>query len=294
MINLKGDSFTYLRKMFDSVRIVNPNDCSEISILNNDIECKNRTESCYRMWGKGTKCNNCISSRAYNEDGTFIKFECSGEKTYLVMAMPIIDEGKKYIIETIKEIKDGRFIYGEENFTPNQLYEKIQHNNELIILDELTGAFNRRYINENLPTEVSKAIISNNTLSLAMLDLDDFKMINDTYNHAMGDFIIKEFVKVVKENIRRHNDWIARYGGEEFIIVFRNTDKEEAYTLCERIRKAVQEHVFFKDNIKIDLTVSFGISTIAEDVNNSELLLKNADDNLYKAKDNGKNRVEKD
>lgn len=294
MINLKGDSFTYLRKMFDSVRVVDPNNCNQISVLNDDVETESNNESCYSMWGKCTKCDNCISSRAYNEDGTFVKFEYSDEKIYLVMAMPIIDDGKRYIIETIKEIKDGRFIYGEENFTPNQLYEKIKHNNELIILDDLTGTFNRRYINEKLPLEIVEAINNKSDLSLAMLDLDNFKMVNDRYNHDMGDFVIKEFVKVVKKNIRRHYDWIARYGGEEFIIVFNKTKTEEAYSLCERIRKAVEEHEFYHDNIKVDLTVSLGVSSISESINNSKLLLNAADDNLYKAKSNGRNKVEKD
>lgn len=294
MINLKSESFTYLHKMFDSVRIVDPNNCNEISILNNDVKSESNNACCYSMWGKETKCDNCIASRAYNEDGTFVKFEYRDEKIYLVMAMPIIDEGNKYVIETIKEIKDGRFIYGEENFTPNELYEKIKYNNELIISDELTGAFNRRYINEKLPLEIVKVINNSSDLSLAMLDLDNFKMINDKYNHAMGDFVIKEFVKVVKNSIRRHCDWIARYGGEEFIIVFRNTRQEEAYNLCERIRKAVEEHEFYHNNVKVNLTVSLGVSSISESINSSELLLNAADTNLYKAKNSGKNRVEKD
>jgi diguanylate cyclase (GGDEF)-like protein len=127
----------------------------------------------------------------------------------------------------------------------------------------------------------------NEIFSLVMVDIDFFKKVNDTYGHQCGDIVLQEFAKIFKESIRSM-DVVARYGGEEFIIILL-TNRENAFKIVEQIRKKVEAYSFGKQSI--NLTASFGIAQC----NGKGLFsddLKRADDALYRAKENGRNRIE--
>lgn len=152
--------------------------------------------------------------------------------------------------------------------------------------DFLTRVFNRRKMMEL----IQKNIESSKKFAILMLDIDDFKWINDTFGHDFGDKILKEIVKILK-NTRRQQDIIGRYGGEEFIILCPDADGKEALNIAEDIRKAISEKpVVVKDN-KIYISVSIGIAEFPIHGNNPSGLLKAADIALYKAKKEGKNKA---
>ena len=158
---------------------------------------------------------------------------------------------------------------------------------ELALVDQLTKLYNRRSFYEFANRENIKALRSNEPMCIAMLDIDYFKKINDTYGHIVGDEILKEFSAVVLKYIRK-KDILARFGGEEFILLMTETTKEEAKLVVERIRKKVSEYNFKKAG---KVTVSIGLSE-----NNPEKSIDNniekADKALYMAKTNGRNRTE--
>lgn len=120
--------------------------------------------------------------------------------------------------------------------------------------------------------------MNNFELLLVMIDVDYFKKINDRYYYIVGDYVLKEFVNVFLSNIRLDYDWIVRYGGEEFVIVFRNIDIKEVILYLERIRKVIENYNFKYDNINISVIVSFGVSSILEEINNSGLFLQKVDE----------------
>jgi len=170
------------------------------------------------------------------------------------------------------------------------LYNKIK---ELSVIDGLTQIYNRRYVMEIFKIEVEKSLRYNRALSIIMLDIDDFKKVNDTYGHLTGDIVLKKIAEICKKAIR-NVDIPGRYGGEEFIIILPETEKDSSVKIAERIRKGVME-TRFKSliNQDITITVSLGVSCISElDIKENELeLVKLADKRLYKAKSTGKNKV---
>ncbi len=157
--------------------------------------------------------------------------------------------------------------------------------------DHLTGLYNRLFLEEALEREVSRANRYGFPLSLIMLDLDNFKSVNDRYGHDVGDRVLIRFAQVIKKNVRG-TDIPARYGGEEFVVLLPHTGLEEAQRVAERIRSVFERTTFRFNGEVFRLTVSAGISSChAGECNPRELLLT-ADKALYSAKRNGKNRVE--
>jgi len=158
--------------------------------------------------------------------------------------------------------------------------------------DHLTKIFNRKTFAERFIQEFSYALRHSRVYSLAMLDIDHFKKVNDTYGHQAGDYVLRQLADVISQLIR-NEDIFARYGGEEFVILLRDTDEEKAFVFAMRIRRAVEKHEFkFQDKI-IPITVSIGISTLKDgNFKTPEEMFRVADEYLYKAKNNGRNRVE--
>jgi len=151
--------------------------------------------------------------------------------------------------------------------------------------DFLTGLFNRRYFEEILRWEIELSKRYKHPLSIILVDLDDFKCINDKYGHQFGDKVLKMVAESIKRNIRS-SDIPARYGGEEFIILLPETDLEGAKKVAEKLRRIIQELSI--DNTK--LTASFGITELLEN-DSMETFIKRADKALYRAKKEGKNKV---
>jgi len=160
------------------------------------------------------------------------------------------------------------------------------------ITDSLTGLFNARYFYERLEVELSRAKRYERPLSLFMLDIDLFKRFNDTYGHLIGDEALKRLAEMLRSGIREP-DTAARYGGEEFCVILPETDEEHAGVLAERIRRIIEETPMeLADDIPaMHITVSIGSATLSDDVNTTEELVKRADRALYKAKQEGRNRV---
>jgi diguanylate cyclase (GGDEF)-like protein len=163
---------------------------------------------------------------------------------------------------------------------------------QLAIRDELTGTLNRRELFKMLSREKSLADRSGIPFSVCMLDLDDFKAINDTWGHQAGDQVLKEFAQAVKENIRSE-DYLARYGGEEFMVVFANFEyrQNSDNNLCvHRLREMTEKLSFPEISAAVKLTVSIGVS-VYQPRESIDTLLARADEALYDAKRSGKNRV---
>jgi two-component system cell cycle response regulator len=172
-------------------------------------------------------------------------------------------------------------------------YEEIKL---LSTKDPLTKLFNRGYLDERLPQEVKRTFRFERPLSIALFDLDHFKSINDTYGHPAGDRVLQDCAYCVQRSVRGEIDWLARYGGEEFVIVLPETNLAGAMACAERLRKEISELVSVIDGAEIRYTASFGVASFTppdqkEDLSMANVLIEKADQCLYLAKKEGRNRV---
>ncbi len=156
------------------------------------------------------------------------------------------------------------------------------------IKDGLTGLLNKKTLMENLEKEVKRAIRYDRQLSLLMIDIDHFKNVNDTYGHIVGDKVIVAISETLKKYFRKA-DTVGRFGGEEFTVILPETTLQSAILSAERLRLAVSQ---IKFNTKEKITISIGIAELDSTMKNEMDLLKKADQLLYKAKQNGRNRAE--
>lgn len=165
--------------------------------------------------------------------------------------------------------------------------EKIQ---DMALHDDLTGFFNRRHLMELIVSEKNRSERTGSVFSLAIMDLDKFKNVNDTFGHQAGDNVLMTFSAIVR-NVLRKTDFCGRYGGEEFLILLTQTDLEEAKVFAERVRTRVEESSFPELGKAFRITVSIGLAEHwgKESI---EKTISRADEALYRAKKNGRNRVE--
>ena len=169
----------------------------------------------------------------------------------------------------------------------SELQTRLQ---EQVIRDPLTGLYNRRYLDETLPRELSRAKREGYPLAMVMLDLDHFKQVNDTYGHAAGDEVLKALSSVLRQGARE-SDIICRYGGEEFLIALPRMSLEQAQQRVEAWRLEFSQTDIRHGDLSFSITLSAGIAGFPDHGADVDTLLSRADEALYRAKDEGRNRV---
>lgn len=169
----------------------------------------------------------------------------------------------------------------------NALNKQLQQINRV---DGLSGLFNRNYWDEQLNLEYKRGIRSNNPSSLIMLDIDNFKKVNDTYGHPAGDEVIRSLASIITK-ATRETDICARYGGEEFVILLAETPEKNVHIVAERIRRLVEKHIVEYDELMIKYTVSLGISGFKHTYKDPTAWLESADKAMYMAKETGRNKI---
>ncbi len=208
-------------------------------------------------------------------NGTFV----NGEQ----IEVQKLADGDKIQVGTTTILKFSYHDDLEEQFQ-RKMYESA-------LRDGLTKAFNKKYFEERLQSEVAFALRHGTALSLLMLDLDHFKRINDTYGHLAGDYVLSTFASSIINTVRKE-DVFARYGGEEFALISRGLDEEVAQHFGERVRRSVERYPFRFQGREIPVTVSVGIAALPMAPITDYLgLVAVADKALYAAKNGGRNRV---
>ena len=241
---------------------------------------------------------------------SILKSGLTKQETYKKM-WETISSGGIWNGEQINKRKDGTLYYEDSRITPiynknNELkyYLAVKHDiterkvlesrlQEIAIRDGLTNAYNRRYLMDRLYRIADNYKRVRKEFSIAILDIDHFKSVNDKYGHLAGDMVLIELVRIINKTIRSY-DILGRYGGEEFILVLPDTDKNEAYVIINRILNKIRNHTIIYDNNNINITFSAGIAGSSEiDIKsfNAEALINLADNRLYNAKDFGRDEV---
>ena len=173
-----------------------------------------------------------------------------------------------------------------------RLRDNVQLSIEMAVTDSLTGLHNRRYMEMHLATLVEQAAARGKPLALLVLDIDYFKSVNDNHGHDAGDDVLREFALRVRRSIRGI-DLACRYGGEEFVVVMPETDMAVAATVAERVRRRIAGEPFAVGNQDqtLNVTISIGLASLASPTDTAATILKRADQALYRAKRDGRNRV---
>ncbi len=253
---------------------------------------------------------NTILGSKYGKSENDIKnlIDSAADKTIEILSLFEIDPANMKPYSQI--LQEANEELGKINFSYEHLLIKFKEakeradtfanqlkviNEELRVLslrDSLTGLFNRRYFEEQLEIELSRAVRHQRPFSLFILDIDYFKKVNDSYGHRAGDIVLQKISKLFLKTVRI-NDMVARYGGEEFAIIAPETDVKGAAVLAERIRTSVEQTELRADSVKVNVTISIGVAAYqpSKKATTKTEILDSADSALYESKRNGRNKL---
>ena len=198
------------------------------------------------------------------------------------------DSIKSCLLKSGDQLQIGSFIL---KYIGSGTVEAVYHEEiyRMMITDGLTGIANRRKLDEAMENEFLRAKRYGRPLSIAILDADHFKKVNDNHGHIVGDFVLKKLATLFQQNIRRE-ELLGRYGGEEFVVVMPEVDSSGAFQLAEKLRKTVEGTVFKSGEAELPITISVGVATLGAE-ESVKAFLDTADQALYKSKEDGRNRV---
>lgn len=225
---------------------------------------------CYTLWGKNKPCQNCISLKVMKDHIQRTKLELIGEDFYQVIAKYIVIEGTPYVMEMVSRL-DREVLIDDDG--KNELLNEITGYNEKLYRDALTGVYNRRYFEEKIKN-------SHFAAGVAMIDLDDFKVYNDTYGHEAGDMVLDTVVQIIKKDIRK-SDILIRYGGDEFLLLLPNIMGDAFEIKLRQIQERVHSAAV-PGYSQLRLSVSIG-GVLSEGEILSEAI-RRADKYMYQAK----------
>ncbi len=239
---------------------------------------KNGKELCFG----GCPLHETLATGKEMETDVFLHHKEGHRVPVTVRSFPIYDKKREKVVAAVEVFTDNRF--RKDNYYENK---RLQ---ELILVDDLTKIYNRRYLDFQLKTYIQEAVEFNQKFGVLFIDIDKFKNVNDKYGHDVGDKILQLISRTVNSNIRA-NDIFGRWGGEEFLLLAKVASIDELELVAEKLRLLVEKSYHYLDNNEpLNVTVSSGGSIYqAEDT--EEIIIKRADVNMYKAKDAGRNRI---
>ena len=256
----------HLKNIFMYVRVLRPDEIGDFII---DEE-NGKLCECYTVWNKAMPCLNCISEKALREKSQKSKLECVASNVYQVIARYVEIEGEPCVIEMINRLDDETLMDSEGR---QNLVSKLNSYSEELYRDALTGVFNRRYFEDQIRD-------ASFCCGVAMIDLDDFKLYNDTYGHNAGDMALDTIVKTVNRCTRR-TDRLIRLGGDEFLLVLPEMDEENFVQKLKQIQSQIHE-AQVPGYSKMRLSVSVG-GVLTRDETIGEAAMR-ADQLMYLAK----------
>jgi diguanylate cyclase (GGDEF)-like protein len=227
--------------------------------------------------------------------------EVTGRRTGSLLAVPLRSKGRILGVMELVNHEGARSFDPEDLRTLSALadyaaiaienarnFERIR---ELTLIDDHTGLFNARHLYGALESEVARARRFGRTFSLIFLDLDRFKLVNDRHGHQAGSAVLREVGQVLKKALRAM-DVPVRYGGDEFVVLLPEADRDQASTVAQRLRRAINESVFLAERgLEVRITASFGVATFPDDGATTEVLLRLADQAMYRVKESTRDGI---
>ncbi len=258
----------YFKGMFEIVRLVDPKACMQLEINDGRVSI-GKPQRCYTIWNKTSRCENCVSKIAGCTGRPSTRLEFTENKIYNVSASYITVDGKAYALELASPVNYDKMMASDDK---NKLLNAITAHNRQLYIDPVTEVYNRRYYDDRLREK-------NGEFTLAMLDIDNFKLVNDRFGHIAGDEALVAIAKTIKKTVRAGDD-VVRFGGDEFLIVLDDMPEEMLPVKLEQILHAV-ENIRLENYPDMRLTVSIG-GAYAHGILSQ--ILRKADMAMYKAK----------
>lgn len=271
----------FFEEIYDSIRLVDPTQKKVHSYLKPDIHpvC-DREEKCYGLWEKGACCENCISMRVLNQNRSIVKIAYNRTMIYLVTAVPVHYEGKRLAIELLKDITHDGIIDVEGQEIGN-IHRMIDRQNSLVVREALYRIYNENYIYEKLPNDILTSQEEKRPLALFFMSINNLKAINDIYGYKAGDYVIKEFLKLIGNYSSKEHDWTARYSGLEFLMVMFDIDQKQAYRVCKRIHDKITKFEFCFEGRRMKIEFSIGYHVMENERMTPDQLITTAGKSLY-------------
>ena len=258
-----------LREIFDVVRLLKGSDLQAAG-MERKLAGRENLCQCYAFWNKDKRCENCISLKALEEKKQTSKIEFLDSDMYQVFARYLEIDSEPYVMEMLKKL-DENTLTDEEGY--EKLTEKLTVYSEKLYKDVLPGAYNRRYFEEKVKNMSLNA-------GVAVIDLDDFKLFNDTYGHDGGDLVLTTVVNVIRHYIRR-TDILVRYGGDEFLLILPGIEKEVFSQKLRMIQEKIHAtHIPGFNRLKLSVSIGGAMFTHGR----LEEALTKADRLMYMAK----------
>lgn len=246
----------------DIVRLVHPMQKEVVSIENNrDIP----VGTCFKVWGKEDRCENCTSLRASLKEDQAYKIELINGKTYLVHSRYIRIDGKDYVAEMVKDVSECLLLDSKEK---DKIAALLNSYNQMLLSDSLTSLFNRRFLDEQFVPSLRCCQDQHLQVNIAFVDVDDFKHINDAYGHLVGDELLKYGAAYFKTayGSRTHGKerLVIRFGGDEFLVIACGVSFSEFQSDFQRVSSAFQREVSFLNSPKFHFDFSVGFASNEE------------------------------
>ena len=268
-----------MSQLFDVVRLVDPISMTVYTLEDGRLHAQ--PDSCYHVWNKTDRCENCVSARCFMERERYSKFEFINNDIYHVVAQPVEVDGERYVLEVVTASHDNVLLSA---FGNNAFVDRITTFNHKVYTDDLTGLANRRFLDERLDILIERASHDGTPLSVVMMDIDDFKNINDGLGHLAGDKALAQVAAALREALApTSEDILARYGGDEFIAVLQNVDEAE----LERRLRAIPV-IKVDDDLEVTFSIGAYYQEKAENLD-AKSLIQRADRAMYGVKASGKN-----
>ena len=275
-----------LSNIFDSIILIDPIkndiiDISEYSIRNTKVDCSKRC-----MIGKTD--GDCICKQIVSIKQDCTQFQFTGSDTYYILSRPLRVRNRDLVMQIASKVTKNLHLGGGGEAG---LVNSIKKYSAAIYLDEFTGAYNRKFLAENIAYILEKADYDLKNVCVACIDIDNFKRFNDKYGHSFGDVVLKTVTNELKRVAKRKDDYVIRVGGDEFVIVMQELEKKQFIRLmtecCENVESLkLQTDKGDTTNICISIGCS---STVEDNLKTYEQLSSRADEKLYVSKERGKN-----
>lgn len=259
------------KELFSVVRLLKGEEIEKTQGLKTDgIAGVDAPCQCYSFWKKQHPCDNCISVKALREKTQKTKLEFMDNEVFEVIAKYMEIDGEPYVMELLNRMEEENFV---DSMGREKLVEKLTVYNEKLYKDVLTGAYNRLYYEEDVKKRMQ-------TSGVALIDVDDFKLYNDTYGHLTGDMALVTVAHAIRKCIRK-TDILVRYGGDEFILVLPGVNEDILIRKLQRVQQAIQ-HASIPGYSKLQLSVSIG--GVISSNESIESAVSRADKLMYQAK----------
>ena len=281
-----------LRRTFSVVRLVSPEDCHVFDTKDDILSLES---SCYSIWGRSSPCEYCLSRHVIVSHSSGMKTEVVDGHFFLVFAKYVSLEGKDFSLEMVSEVT-GLSDFEREKRVLDEI-SRLQKENSRLMRDPLTNCYSRHYLNENFRHYVREARMRGQELCVALVDMDNFKIINDIYGHATGDAVLKSCCQFwLKYFDLPGQSFLTRYGGDEFVIASRASSYKDFCIRLRLLASSMRQNIVLPDGSTIPFSFTMGCACMSEVEATEEdavwnVLFPVVDRRMYHGKSSGRNCI---